>query len=308
MPLPLPDLDDRRFDDLLADARALIPSLAPGWTNHNAADPGITLIELFAYLTEALIYRLNRVTDANRLSFLRLLNGPGWAPSADGDLGADIRATVMRLRQCDRAVTAADYELLARLADPRVARARCLPGAALDGPPADVVVVVLPAREALPLDDPRRAIATLSEIMAAVAAFLEPRRLLATKLRVAPPQTVEIALALTLNLTPDALPAAVAAAARAALQRFLDPWVGGEDGTGWPFGRALYHSEIHALLRGVPGVDHITRVAGRPEIESGGMPILNDQGDRIGLRLGPDALIHPVIDTTALATAVPPPR
>jgi len=49
MPLTLPVLDDRSFDDLVAEARALIPALAPEWTNHNPSDPGITLIELFAW-------------------------------------------------------------------------------------------------------------------------------------------------------------------------------------------------------------------------------------------------------------------
>ena len=70
MPLTLPNLDDRSYADLLAEARALIPALAPGWTDHNPADPGITLVELFAWLTEMLLYRLNQVTDENRLAFL----------------------------------------------------------------------------------------------------------------------------------------------------------------------------------------------------------------------------------------------
>ena len=60
MPLPLPNLDDRSYTDLVEEARRLIPTYAPEWTNHNPSDPGIMLIELFAYLTEMLIYRLNR--------------------------------------------------------------------------------------------------------------------------------------------------------------------------------------------------------------------------------------------------------
>ena len=75
MPLQLPNLDDRRYADLVEEARALIPTYTPEWTNHNPSDPGITLIELFAFLSEMLLYRLNRVTAANILSFLKLLNG-----------------------------------------------------------------------------------------------------------------------------------------------------------------------------------------------------------------------------------------
>lgn len=76
MPLTLPNLDDRTYADLVEEARALIPGLYPEWTNHNPSDPGITLIELFAWLAEMLIYRIDQVPDRHRLTFLRLLNGP----------------------------------------------------------------------------------------------------------------------------------------------------------------------------------------------------------------------------------------
>jgi hypothetical protein len=77
MPLPLPNLDDRRWSDLVDEGRALIPRHAPGWTDHNVHDPGITLMELFAWLTESSIYRLNRVPERHRLKFLALI---GFAP------------------------------------------------------------------------------------------------------------------------------------------------------------------------------------------------------------------------------------
>ena len=68
-----PNLDDRVWTDLVAEARALIPSYAPKWTDHNPSDLGIALVELFAYLVEGLIYRLNRVPDKNYIAFLNLL-------------------------------------------------------------------------------------------------------------------------------------------------------------------------------------------------------------------------------------------
>jgi hypothetical protein len=77
MALPLPDLDTRRWADLTEEARTLIPRLAPGWTDHNAHDPGITLIELIAWLVEQDIYRVNRVPERHRRKFLRLL---GFSP------------------------------------------------------------------------------------------------------------------------------------------------------------------------------------------------------------------------------------
>ena len=77
MPLPLPNLDTRRWADLVEEGRALIPRYAPQWSDHNVHDPGITLIELFAWLTEALIYRTNRIPQRHRRKFLLLI---GFAP------------------------------------------------------------------------------------------------------------------------------------------------------------------------------------------------------------------------------------
>jgi predicted phage baseplate assembly protein len=68
-----PDLDDRTWQDLVEEMKALIPRYAPAWTDHNPSDIGIALIELFAWLAEGVIYRLNRVPDKNYVAFLSLL-------------------------------------------------------------------------------------------------------------------------------------------------------------------------------------------------------------------------------------------
>lgn len=86
MPLPDPQLDDRRFQDLVNEAKSLIPRYCPEWTDHNLSDPGVTLIELFAWMTDLLLFRLNRVPAKNYLRFLDLLGirlkdaVPGRAP------------------------------------------------------------------------------------------------------------------------------------------------------------------------------------------------------------------------------------
>ncbi len=68
-----PDLDDRTWQDLVNEMRALIPKYAPQWTDHNPTDLGVTLIELFAWLGESIIYRLNQTPEKNYLAFLNLL-------------------------------------------------------------------------------------------------------------------------------------------------------------------------------------------------------------------------------------------
>ncbi|MEO7146231.1 MAG: hypothetical protein ABI165_22270, partial [Bryobacteraceae bacterium] len=74
MPILLPNLDDRRWEDLVSEGRALIPLYAPEWTDQNAHDPGITLIELLAWFAEMDIFSLNRITDRSKLKFLSLVD------------------------------------------------------------------------------------------------------------------------------------------------------------------------------------------------------------------------------------------
>jgi predicted phage baseplate assembly protein len=73
MTLPTPRLDDRTFQDLVDEAKRRIPKLAPEWTDHNVSDPGVALIELFAFMTDQLLYRLNRVPDRHYVKFLELI-------------------------------------------------------------------------------------------------------------------------------------------------------------------------------------------------------------------------------------------
>jgi predicted phage baseplate assembly protein len=69
-----PNLDDLRFQkDLVDEARRRIIRYCPEWTDYNLSDPGITLIELFSWMTEMLVYRLNRVPERNYLKFLEML-------------------------------------------------------------------------------------------------------------------------------------------------------------------------------------------------------------------------------------------
>lgn len=81
--LPAPNLDDRRFQDLVDDAKRLVQQRCPTWTDHNVSDPGVTLIEAFAQMVDQLIYRLNRVPDLHYIKFLELI-GVELRPPAAG--------------------------------------------------------------------------------------------------------------------------------------------------------------------------------------------------------------------------------
>lgn len=81
MPLPAPELDDRRFQDLVDETKRLIPRYCPEWTNHNLSDPGVALIELFAWMSEMVLFRLNQVPDRLYTKFLDLVGIQPFAPS-----------------------------------------------------------------------------------------------------------------------------------------------------------------------------------------------------------------------------------
>jgi len=82
MTLPAPNLDDRGFQDLVDEAKRLVQLRNPNWTDHNVSDPGVTLIETFAYMVDQLIYRLNRVPDLHYVKFLDLLGERMIPPAA----------------------------------------------------------------------------------------------------------------------------------------------------------------------------------------------------------------------------------
>jgi predicted phage baseplate assembly protein len=125
MPLALPDLDTRRFAELVVEGRSRIPMQAPEWTDHNLSDPGIVLMELLAYLIETDVYRANRVPDRSRRKLLGLagerLAGPvpgraviavATRPGAPLSLPAGVGLTLRHGETVIRATTQAGLPLI----------------------------------------------------------------------------------------------------------------------------------------------------------------------------------------------------
>ena len=73
MALATPVLDDRKFQDLVDEAKKRIPHFTKEWTDHNVSDPGVTMIELFAWMTEVMLYRMNQVPDLHYIRFLEMM-------------------------------------------------------------------------------------------------------------------------------------------------------------------------------------------------------------------------------------------
>ncbi len=416
MPVTLPNLDDRKYADLIEEALAMIPAHAPEWTNHNPSDPGITLVELFAYLTEMLIYRLNRVTVENVIAFLNLIDAGNRTPDRFRDrarLTEEVRKVVLELRKPYRTITPGDFnEAVTKDFSKEVARAfttveqkprfddREVGFISVFAVPAQRSTVLVKKGEeygdhssdlrkpgniafrlvsepgeyiyigmespfnairfqlavtaslnkltfeyfkgggdaAKPEDSSQwakltemehrladltsnwassglvvfeppgpevwkqatiytytkpmywvrvsaekpptnRADATAFQVDVYSAPVLPPddasdqsltkrikkdldaRRLLATRVSVTGPSYKRATVrGITLHLKPDAREADVLKDAKEELSRFFHPLIGGRDGKGWPFGRAVYLSEIIERLVGLPGVDFVKNV------------------------------------------------
>ncbi|GLZ80359.1 putative baseplate assembly protein [Actinorhabdospora filicis] len=82
MSLPVPNLDDRRFQDLVDEAKRMVQQRCPEWTDHNVSDPGVTLIETFAMMVDQLLYRVNQVPSLHYLKFLDLIGVKLFPPTA----------------------------------------------------------------------------------------------------------------------------------------------------------------------------------------------------------------------------------
>src|SRR5262245_52730447 len=196
-----------------------------------------------------LIYRLDRVTTANVVAFLNLLDGKTrQAADFEGKsdvLAAEIRSTILDLRKLDRAVSLADFEQLALEADPqgRIERARAVSRRNLlidlaRDKPGHVSVIILPAAGAEP---------QLAALQAIVHDYLEPRLLLTTRANVTGPFFVDVSISVSVVPLPDQIETDVQQAVVDAVTAFLDPHRGGADGAGWPFGRDLFASELYAV-------------------------------------------------------------
>jgi Baseplate J-like protein len=284
MSLQLPNLDDRSYEDLVEEALALIPTHAPQWTNHNPSDPGITLVELFAFLTEAIIYRLNRVTSRNILSFLKLLNGTNWDPFSDdpGDMDErelspiekasvaarlnglsddDLRGlvarqvpiTIRRLRKLQHAVSRQDFETLALESNAGVARAYCQPRKNLEmdleGEREGHVSVIVLVDSSVKAED-------VQGVMSDVTNHITPRLLVTTRLHV-----VEVSIKTSVALRADQKEEGIEDKIVEAIEDFFDPLpAASRNRQGWPFGRNVFTSEIFALLDQAPFIDYVTSV------------------------------------------------
>jgi predicted phage baseplate assembly protein len=185
-------------------------------------------------------------------------------PAYGGTDGEDVENAKLRgpllLRTRQRAVTAEDYENLARAAAPDIARVHCVPvedPAGIGG----VRVLVVPA-----VDDGEHASLEFhqlllgDEVYERVVDNLEERRTIGARVLVQPPNYVGVTVVTRLRARAKADPRALERDALTALYGYFHPIRGGPDGDGWPFGRAVVGGEVYAVLQRLGGVDFVEEV------------------------------------------------
>ena len=184
-------------------------------------------------------------------------------PGQGGVDGEDIESAKVRgpilLRTRDRAVTAEDFEHIAREAAPEVARVRALTGG--DGAdPGFVRVLVVPA---VPIDDFRFKFDQLvpaESTLEKITQRLDETRLIGTRILVEPPVYRGITVVARLRARSRSDPNRLRDQALDVLYQYFHPVLGGPDGDGWPFGRAVLSGEVFAALQGVRGTEMVEDV------------------------------------------------
>ncbi|WP_219903932.1 baseplate protein J [Stenomitos frigidus] len=254
-------------------ARSLIPSECSEWTDHNPSDTGIILLELFAWLTDLLLYQVNQVPDKSYEVFLQLLKGDAKFSAKQNGESVDPQAlqkatqeAILTLRQRYRAVTARDYEILVmENFNVKVNRVKAFANSNLTVKPqptepvtghkptdtGHISLVVMPQGAQNPFVVPDQ---TFKD---EIFKFLDDRRLLGTKHHVVYPDYVQISVSAKLHLEPGRVFDQVKTICINQLAQFFHPLSSGKDQQGWPFGRSVYISEIYQQLDQVEGVDYV---------------------------------------------------
>lgn len=266
MSLPLQNLDDVTFEELVKEAKSLIPVYTSEWTNHNPSDPGITLVELFAWLCEMIIYRIDQIPEKNYLRFLKLL---GIQLAEGEELASGIRRGVQQLSECTRAVTVEDYEMLAYRAlmeKPDIkenfpdisARTICLANRDMENKKSEdseqfghvsVILIVSTQNQSDLMKE-------TYNIKQYVKQYLSERKVLTNRVHVVDPDYQDIKI----NMLVAARDKKLADTIRSVIEEHIDPIQGGEGKKGWPLGRNLYKSDLYYLVERIPGIDHVKQI------------------------------------------------
>lgn len=292
MPLPNLNLDDKNFEELVEEAKKYIPIYAPEWTDHGIHDPGITLIELFAWISEMQIYYLSKITEENKASFLKILGTP---INEDNKVDANISKARKDIKKTYSAITPEDYEYLvyeylesayseggfskSKYSEGQYSEDEYLVDEYSENEYSDdeyfdelrnkhfkdnfrvkavpdvenqLMKVIIANRYNINND--------ISDLYEDIYSYLDEHRIVGTPLYVGGAEFVKVSISADINIKKSYNFEAVKNMAKKKLIEFLDPFNGGVLKKGWPFGRKVFKSEINQILAKVDGVKCVQNV------------------------------------------------
>ncbi len=286
MPLQLPELDNKTYDDLIQELVTSIPKYTKEWTNFNPSDPGITILELLAWVSETLIYRTNIIPTQSYLQFLQLIAGSEVYEKTDaahtklmeylakikkGEVQPELQSLKAEaqkfLNSPFRAVTGEDFRRLALEATPDVKRAEALPYN------DRIEVVIITDYKLLSRED------RITDIINKVRSYIEPRRLIGTLvvIKKAIYQVFDLKIVIAAKSHAksgiidtnkhekyqsigDAQGDTIEDRVAKDIFAYLDIIGGGPEKTGWPYGRNLTVFELYHIIERIETVDYVKSI------------------------------------------------
>jgi len=270
MPIQLPDLAVKSYKDILDETISSIPKYTDRWTNHNPSDPGITILELLAWITETTLYRSNRINKEAYVNFLRLVAGTS-GPEAVNNLLNDPAVDISRkeilglLKEIEngsekpvtemkaaalkflssryRAVTEDDFMELAiescYSSEAKVRRA--IVRKVRNEEKIEIVIIS---------DKPER----YDDLIGIVSNYLAPRVLIGTIFEVVEPAYTKVNIGIRIICQSYSKSGKVRENVRSRVISHLDHLTGGPEKTGWPYGRPVTIYELTQIVEETEGV------------------------------------------------------
>lgn len=273
MPIQLPDLAGKTYEDIVDEMLASIPNYTDRWTNHNPSDPGITVLELLSWIAEMTLYRIDRMPGESYINFLRLVAGTSGAevedvlhdlenkPDSDRarikllkflkeiESGSkksipEIKAHVQDFLDSHyRAITKDDFRALSMEATEDEEDAKVERVIVFEHPDKVEVIIVSSSRD------------KYDELVKKVAGYLHPRRLIGTRVEVKVPEYTEVKIGVGIVCSLHADPPKVKQNVETNIRKYLDPVTGGADNKGWAYKRTLTVFEIDHIIEETDGVE-----------------------------------------------------
>jgi len=282
MAIQLPDLDTKTYEEISCEMVASISKYTDKWTNHNPSDPGITILELLSWIAETTLYRINRIPPESHVNFLRLVAGTSGIDEVEHLLKdphqdkhyrnileflkeieegqdktiAEIKTeALLFLTSRYRAVTEDDFRQLAVEATDlfRVKVKRVIVEQNPDENKVEIIVVPDKWKQYEELTEVEKR-DRYRELVEFVKDYLKPRTLIGTKIEVKRPVYSDVSIDLNVVCHHYAIPEKIEGDTKERILQHLDPFVGGDNKTGWPYRRPLSVYEIAQIVEGTDGI------------------------------------------------------